>query len=231
MHHSGSRRIFCLITLWVAWMLRSGPTPAQEAAPPERPDPEDWTPTGSRVRPPPLNVDYFQFGIAFAVVFAADPGPPCPDNAEVPCILGSGGGLTARAGYRSRGPWYVGGSYSFAKLDTNGLMRLGVLQQANGEMRYLIDLGSRTEPYFTSGFGGVVFGNEWDVETGGLTSFLGAGFEVQLSRDTIVGMSAAYRPVLLFGWTDQAGQIRDTGVAHYWGIDVTMEARDALGSH
>lgn len=185
----------------------------------------------TRVRPPPLNVDYVQFGVAFHFLFALDPGPVCPTEAEVPCILGSGGGLAARAGYRSRGPWYVGGAYSLAKLDTNGLMRVGVLQQLNGEMRYLLNLGLRTEPYFTSGLGGLVFGNEWGVETWGLTTFVGLGFEVQISRTTVVGMAATYRPMLFFEWTDRAGQDRETGLAHFWGLSVTMEARDALGSH
>ena len=109
---------------------------------------------------------------------------------------------------------------SVAELDVDLLLILRTREQADGAMSDL-----------TSGFGGVLFGNEWGVETGGLTSFLGGGFEVQLSRPTVAGMSATYRPVLLFGWTDQAGQLRDTGVAHFWGIDVTIEARDALGSH
>lgn len=186
---------------------------------------------GQRVRPPPLNVDYIQFGAALSFLFSIDPGPVCPEDAEVPCTLGSGGGLTARAGYRSRGPWYVGGAYSLAKLDTNGLMRVGTLQQLNGEMRYLFDFGQRTEPYLASGLGGVVFGNEWAAEALGLTTFAGVGFEVQLSRTHVVGMAATYNPILFFEWTDEAGQLRDTGVAHFWALSVTMEARDALGSH
>ncbi|MDZ4063884.1 MAG: hypothetical protein U1E22_04370, partial [Coriobacteriia bacterium] len=188
-------------------------------------------PATSRVRPPPLNVDYLQFGVALHFLFSLDSGPVCPADAEVPCILGSGGGLAGRAGYRSRGPWYVGGAYSLAKLDTSGLMRLGVLQQLTGEMRYLLNLGQRAEPFVTSGVGGVVFGNEWGVEAWGLTTFGGAGFEVQLSRTTVVGMTATYQPFLFFEWTDRAGQQRDTGIAHFWGLAITMEARDALGSH
>ncbi len=183
------------------------------------------------VRPPPLNVDYLQFGAALHMLFALNPGPVCPSDATVPCILGSGAGLAARAGYRSRGPWYVGGAYSLAKLDTQGLMRVGVLQQLNGEMRYLLNLGQRTEPYVTSGIGGVAFGNEWDAEAWGVTTFGGIGFEVQLSRTTVVGMAATYRPMLFFEWTDRAGQQRDTGVAHFWGLAIALEARDALGSH
>ena len=184
-----------------------------------------------RVRPPPLNVEYLQFGVAFHFLFALDPGPVCPDESQVPCIIGSGGGLAARAGYRSRGPWYIGGTYSLAKLDTNGLLRVGVLQQVGGEMRYLLNLGVRTEPYVMGGVGALAFGNEWGAETWGLTPFGGLGFEVQLSRTTVVGMAATYRPMLFFEWTDRAGQQRETGLAHFWGLSVIMEARDALGSH
>ncbi|HQK17195.1 MAG TPA: hypothetical protein PLJ27_07065 [Polyangiaceae bacterium] len=199
--------------------------------PPQPQPPAPKHPPAGPVQPPPLNVDYLQFGTALHVQFSLNPGPVCPSHARVPCILGSGAGLVARAGYRSRGPWYIGGAYSLAKLDTQGLMRLGVLQQLGGEMRYLLDFGLRTEPYLTAGLGGLAFGNEWHAEAWGLASFGGAGFEVQLSRTTIVGLAATYRPMLFFEWTDRAGQHRDTGVAHFWGLALTLEAREPLGSH
>ena len=183
------------------------------------------------VRPPPTNVDYLQFGVAFTGEFNLNPGAICPKDAIAPCILGSGGGVAARAGYRSRGPWYVGGAYEFNRIDTSSLMRLGVLQQLRAEMRYYYNLGLRTEPYFTSGLGGVAFGNEWGVEAGGLSTYGGFGFEVQLSRENVVGAALVYRPLLLFGWTDHAEQHRDTGIAHFVGLDIVLEAREPLGSH
>jgi opacity protein-like surface antigen len=183
------------------------------------------------VRPPPINVDYVQFGVAFLGEFKLDAGAVCPSTAKAPCILGNGGGLAARAGYRSRGPWFVGGAYEFARIDTSSLLRLGVLQQLRAEMRYYVDLGLRTEPYLTSGLGAVAFGNEWGIDTAGVTSFAGVGFEVQLSRTTVVGADLVYRPLLLFGWQDRAHQLRDTGVASYLGLEVVLEAREPLGSH
>ncbi|PIE06182.1 MAG: hypothetical protein CSA75_00855 [Sorangium cellulosum] len=180
---------------------------------------------------PPLNFDYLQFGVALDFLFAVNPGPVCPDDADVPCILGSGAGLAGRAGYRSRGPWYIGGAYSLAKLDTKGLMRVGILQQLRAEVCYLFNLGQRTEPYVAAGIGGLSFGNEWAAEGLGLTTFAGLGFEIQLSRTTVVGLAANYRPMFFFEWTDKAGQVRESGVAHFWGLEVKMEARDALGSH
>jgi hypothetical protein len=121
--------------------------------------------------------------------------------------------------------------YGFSKVNTNNLLPFGVLQHGAGEVRYLFNLGQRTEPYVTAGAGGLAFGNEWHVETFGVASFGGGGFEVQLSRTTVVGVALTYRPMLIFAWTDQAGQARDTGLAHYWGLEVTMEAREAVASH
>ncbi len=188
-------------------------------------------PSDPPVAPPPINVDYLQYGVSFVADVVLNPGPVCPADAKVPCILGSGGGLTARAGYRSPGPWYVGGAYGFSKLETSGLMRLGVLQHLGGEMRYMVTLGERTEPYFAAGLSALAFGNEWGIETFGLSTHAGLGFEIQLSRTTIVGMSLAYRPTLLFGWTDRASERRPTGVAHFLGLDIVMEAREPLRTH
>ena len=66
-----------------------------------------------------------------------------------PCILGSGGGLAIRAGYRNPGPWYIGGAYEFTKMDSSNLYRLGIFQQLRFEMRYLLDTGYRASPYLT----------------------------------------------------------------------------------
>ena len=191
---------------------------------------EGGVPTG-RAKPPPLNVDYWQFGIALHMLFVTDPGPVCPVDAATPCILGQGAGIAARAGYRSRGPLYVGGHYSLVKLDTQGLMRMGLLQQIHGEFRYLVNLGQQIEPYLTSGVGGVVFGDEWSVDTWGLAGSAGVGIELQLSRTMVVGMAASYRPILFFAWTDHGGQQRNTGVSHFWGLSFMFEAREALGIH
>lgn len=188
-------------------------------------------PAAAPARPPPSNFEYVQYGVAFAAEFNVNPGRICPKDATVPCILGSGGGLGARAGYRSRGPWYVGAAYEFNRVDTSGLMRLGVLQQLRVEMRHYLRLTQQWEPYVTSGLGVAGLGNEWGVEAAGLTSFGGFGLEVQLSRTTVVGAAAVYRPVLLFAWTDRAHQHRDTGVAHFIGLELVLEAREALGAH
>lgn len=178
-------------------------------------------------RPPPLHIDYFTYGIAVSGDFLVAPGALCRDDAA-PCILGSGGGLVLRGGYQSPGPWWIGGAYQFSTTDSSNLYRLGTLQQLRAEMRYVLDLGYRTSPYATWGIGGVVYGNEFGVETGGGTGFLGLGFEMQLSRLAMLGGAVYYQPMVFAGFEDTAGFTRDTGVAHYMRVELQVELRSEL---
>src|SRR5262245_922880 len=85
--------------------------------------------------PPPLSGHYLHYGVAVVTETVASPGDVCPNSprsdgsAPAPCILGSGGGLAIRIGYRSREPWYVGGAYEFSRQDASNLMILPILQQ------------------------------------------------------------------------------------------------------
>lgn len=178
--------------------------------------------------PPPLYSQYAQYGAAINPLIVVSAGAVC---GPTPCILGSGGGLLIRGGYRSEGPWYVGGGYAFAKLDSSNLLRLGVFQQVWGEMRYYFDLGFRATPYLTVGLGAVVYGNEWQAETGGATILGGAGVELEVSRLAVVGLGIAYKPTLLVGWTDSAGNARPTGLASILGLEFLLEVRTDLGRH
>ena len=114
-------------------------------------------------------------------------------------------------------------------MDSGNLYRLGIFQQARFEMRYLPDFGYRTQPYATWGAGAAAYGNEWGVETGGALAFVGGGIEIQMSRLAVLGAAFVYRPVLIFGWTDTAGQVRDTGLAQFIGIELSFELRTELG--
>ncbi len=189
--------------------------------------------TSARVTPPPASFDYLQYGVAFTAETVASAGDLCPSNAKSPCILGSGGGLEVHVGYRSRGPWYVGGAYESSRQDSSNLLRLAILQQLRAESRYYLDEGNRLTPYGTAGIGAALYGNEWGSETGGLMTFLGAGLEFQLSRTTVVGAAASYKPFLFRGWTDSAGQRRADrylgfGVSHLVALSLVLEVRDPL---
>jgi hypothetical protein len=211
----------------------SGPASAQDSDA----EPQPMTPPvvaavrGSFVRPPPLHVEYFQYGVAIVFENDINTGAVCRsgDSANAPCILGGAGGLAIRGGYRSAGPWYIGGAYQFAKMDSSNLYRLGIFQQLRVEMRYLPDFGTRTAPYGSWGLGAVAYGNEWGVETGGGLLFGGLGVEVEISRTALIGFGAVYRAMLIAGWTDTAGTIRQTGIAQFWGAEFQFELRSEIG--
>ncbi|HWZ87745.1 MAG TPA: outer membrane beta-barrel protein [Polyangiaceae bacterium] len=184
-------------------------------------------------RPPPNNVEYFQYGVGLAVEQLASGGDVCPARATTPCILGSGGGLAIRMGYRSRGPWYLGGAYEFSRQDSSNLLRLAILQQLRGEARYYLDAGNRLTPYGAAGFGGVFYGNEWNVSTAGPTLSAGLGLEFQITQSTVIGGSLNYRAFLMHAWKDSTGQDRADrylgfGLAHMIGFELTLELRDPL---
>jgi opacity protein-like surface antigen len=184
-------------------------------------------------RPPPNNTEYFQYGVGLAVEKLASGGDVCPANATTPCILGSGGGLAIRMGYRSRGPWYAGGAYEFTRMDSSNLLRLAILQQLRAEARYYLDAGNRLTPYGTLGFGAAVYGNEWNANTVGPSLSVGLGVEFQVTQSTVIGAALAYRAFLLHSWADSTGQERADrylgfGLAHTIGLELTLELRDPL---
>jgi len=197
--------------------------------PPKAPTDPAVQPEASR--PPPLHVEYVQYGVALVAETNIDPGAVCNSSrsSAAPCILGGAGGLAIRGGYRSAGPWYIGGAYQFAKMDSSNLYRLGIFQQLRFEVRYLPDIGFRAAPYATAGIGALAYGNEWGAETGGGLLFIGAGVEIELSRVALVGFGIIYRPMLIAGWTDTAGAVRDTGVAHFLGAEFQLELRSEIG--
>lgn len=188
------------------------------------------------IRPPRLHAEFAQYGVALQAFVNLAPGATCGADvraplggSNAPCILGSGAGLLIRAGRRSAGPWYVGGAYAFAKLNSSNLYRLGILQQILAEMRYLPETGMRATPYLGWGLGGIAYGNEWGIETGGGTIYGGGGFEFEVSRLAVIGAGAFYRPTFMAGWTDTAGISRPAGLAHFIGLEFQLEVRTELG--
>lgn len=198
------------------------PVASATPAPPEKVVPID------PLRPPPLHVEYAQYGAAITSRLNMSSGAVCGSTVKPPCILGGGGGLVIRGGYRSPGPWYVGGAYEFSKMDSGNLYRLGIFQELRAEMRYLPDTSSRAAPYLLGGIGAAVYGNEWRVETGGALLMVGGGVEFEVSRLAHIGLSIFYRPVLLAGWTDTAQIVRPTGLAQFLGIEIQLEVRTEL---
>jgi hypothetical protein len=180
------------------------------------------------VAPEPLEVDYAQYGVALAGRLSLGTGGLCPDGAVIPCIFGGGGGPTVRGGVRPSGPWYLGGAYEFAKLDSNNLYRLGILQQLRAEGRYYLETSTRFTPFVAFGLGGVVYGNEFSAETAGAAAHAGLGLELEISRFALLGLILAYEPMVFAGFTDTASQRRETDVAQFLSASIVFELRSEL---
>jgi hypothetical protein len=167
---------------------------------------------------------FVQYGIAFTGEVVVAPGPICP--ATVECILGSGGGLALRVGWRLRAPFYIGAAYEFSKQEPQQLYRLAILQQARAEGRYYILTGHSTEPYLFGSVGAAGYGNLWGVDTAGPTFGVGAGAEFQLSTYLVIGLSMTYRAIFFTPFHDTAGVDRPAGFSHLLGVDLILETRD-----
>ncbi len=178
--------------------------------------------------PPPSNVSFLQYGVAFTAEVPTAPGPICATT-KAPCILGTGGGVAIRVGYRSAGHLYVGAAYEVTKQDPNNLYRIGLLQQARAEGRYYLGSAREAYPYGALGLGLTGYGNEWAVDTWGPSGSLGLGIEVQIAQRTVVGAALAYRLAYLSAFVDTSGAARDGGVAQIMGLDLVLEQRDSTG--
>jgi hypothetical protein len=211
-------------TLLVAGPLGAQQSPSWSAAQGGQASPQQ----GKRVtpKPPPVHVDYLTYGAAITGDAMLSSGSVCSKG--IPCILGSGGGLVLRGGYRSAGPWYIGGAYQVSKTDSSNIYRFATMQQLRAEMRYVKELGYRAAPYGTWGVGGMLYGNEWGAETGGVSAFAGLGVEVQLSRIATLGFSVQYQPTFVAGFVDTAAFDRSPGLAQFLRFELLIEIRSEL---
>ena len=180
----------------------------------------------TRAPPPPSHLVYFQYGVAFNSETVVSAGAMCR-NPGIACVLGSGGGITVRGGWRNNGALYFGFAYELTKQDPNKLYRIALLQQARAEGRYYIGTARVTEPYLSASLGLSGYGNQWSIDTWGPGGSLGGGVEYQLSRTTVVGVSIDYRLLYFSRFTDTAQADRAPGVAQLFGLNLVLEQRDA----
>ena len=189
------------------------------------------TETSTASTPPHLAQAFIQYGLAFTGEFVVAPGPICNFAGAPACILGTGGGLTVRVGRRLRGPFYVGAAYEFAKMESNQLYRLGILQQGRAEARYYFFTGRSTEPYVAATVGGAAYGNIWGADTGGPLFGATVGTEFQIATTLVLGIALSYRAIFFARFTDSAGTTRPPdgigpGFSHLIGLDLIVELRD-----
>ena len=178
--------------------------------------------------PPPLARQAFlQYGVAFTVEGVVAAGPICADPTN-PCILGSGGGIAIRVGWRPTQTLYLGGAYELSKQDPGKLYRLGILQQARGELRRYFPLGSSVTPFWLLGLGLAGYGNEWSVDTWGPALTAGVGIEDDLSGGSLLGVALVYRAAYFHSFVDSSTLSHDSGISHFIGLELALEAQEAL---
>ena len=179
---------------------------------------------------PSTRTNVAQVGFALTAETVASPGSVCP---ATPCILGSGGGMAVRLGYRLGSPWYFGGAYEFSRHDSSNLLRLAILQQLRAEARYYFERGSRTTGFLAAGLGAHVYGSDWGARLGGGLATVGVGVELELSAKAVVGCSVMYRLLVPRSFRDSAGAERGSGplgfsLAHVIGLEFALEVRDPV---
>jgi hypothetical protein len=174
---------------------------------------------------PRLETGSVQYGAALTAELLASAGAICPVGAQVPCVIGSGGGLAVRAGYRFHSPIYIGGSYEFSKQDAHKSITLAILQQVRAEVRWFLPIPGVSVPFITAGSGAVGYGGQFALETIGGMGFVGVGLELQLSRTSVMAFILSYRPILLLTWRDTARLERPTGILSMIGLEVSLEQR------
>jgi hypothetical protein len=177
--------------------------------------------------PPPLDTPYVQYGVALTTETVANAGKMCASSG-VPCILGSGGGVVARLGRRSAGPWYFGAAYELSKQDPANLYRFATLQQARAEARWYYSTPFDTYPYVTASSGAAAYGDEWAIDTYGPIESIGIGVESQVSRRIVVGLALSYRALLLKDFVDSSGDVRGTSFVQMVGIELSLEERSPV---
>jgi hypothetical protein len=181
--------------------------------------------------PPSPKTNFLQYGVAFVAELATQ-GAFCRDP-QLDCILGSGGGIAFRAGFRSAGPWYFGGAYQLSKQDPTKLYRLATLQQLRAEARYYFDTGRDIAPFATGAVGVAGYGDEWAIATWGPQALIAVGIEIQSQSGPIISFSLGYHPMYLKSFEVSGGATgtdptRGPGLAHMISLDVALEARDPL---
>jgi hypothetical protein len=172
-----------------------------------------------------LETGYVQYGAALSAEFLASSGAICPEGMSVPCVIGSGGGVGVRGGYRFHAPFYLGVAYEFSKHDAHKSIYLAILQQVRAETRYFLPVPGAYRPFLTTGLGAVGYGSQWGLDTVGGMALIGFGLEIEFTGSSLMSLILSYRPILLTNWRDSALLDRPTGVLSLVGLEVGFEQR------
>jgi hypothetical protein len=172
-----------------------------------------------------LESGFIQYGAALTAEILASAGSICPNDSQAPCVVGSGGGLAVRVGYRFHSPFYLGGAYEASKQDAHKALTLAILQQLRLETRYVAPGTSALSPFLTGGIGIVFYGSQWALDTWGSQVFLGLGAEIAFSRTSLLAVAANYRAILLQPLQVWKDATYPTGLMSMIGLEMSFEQR------
>ncbi len=130
-------------------------------------------------RPPSEHAPIIAGEARIDVVFPVLRRPLCPRDSE--CVFGGGGGLGGVLEWRWPTGLGVGIGYDGWFLDGNGVHELTTLQSLRVTLRHHFLLDRQVHPWFGGAIGGLVFGNTFAADAGGVLADLQAGLEVELT--------------------------------------------------
>jgi hypothetical protein len=217
--------------LLVSFGIGAGAEPPP-AAPPVQSPASAFSTAGGPVASPEsrLHTGSLQYGAGLTAEMLTSAGPICSGAPDAPCVVGSGGGLVVRFGYRFHAPFHVGAAYECAKLDAHKTIVLPILQQLRAETRVFVPGLSPHSPFLVFGAGAAGYGGEWSVQTFGAMLLAGVGLEWHLAETTVLTTALTYRPMVLKAWADPTGQSRPSGVVSLVGLEISVEQRQSVGN-
>ena len=101
-----------------------------------------------------------------------------------------------------------------------------LILKTTGKDHHALFIGQWAAPFLLLGAGVGGYGNEWSVDTWGPTGTLGAGIEIELGGPVLL-VSAAYRPMYFHSWVVSSNDLQ-SGIVHFVGLDIAVEAKDRL---
>jgi hypothetical protein len=170
--------------------------------------------------------NFLQASAGLVGEFVVHAGGLCEGTSS--CILGSGAGVVARAGWRNTSPFFLGAAYELTRHDADNLYRLATLQHIRGEVRYIMDSQMQTRPFLVAGVGILAYGNEWGVDSQGAALSLGIGMESELGPSTLASTCLSYRTAYFTPFQVATVGVLPGSVAHFLSLEFTLDVLEPM---
>lgn len=175
-------------------------------------------PPDPRDRPPSWNVEP-RLDLVFPLVTRR----LCPNDAE--CIYGSGFGLGALVERRYRSGVGLGVAYDLRFMDGGNVFELSTLQTLGISFRYFFKLRSAAHPFLGVEGGAALFGDTFQVATGGWYVDGRAGVEIEATDSLSFTLYAILRALYTVPFTSARDDVRRSSSG---GLDLTLSVGGGL---